>query len=152
MFDDFDSDVQLDVNPEVSPFTYSGGRSERAYLIESLGGFVADQVIADVLYKVKGGKEANVYCCRATPLAASEPVLSPGAGVLVFRAEPGDTLQPGAPVADLVDVDSGAVQTLHACSAGVLYARCSSRWAEPGQRIAKIAGSTLLRTGKLLSP
>ena len=31
-----------------------------------------------------------------------------------------------------------------------LYARVSTRWATPGMRLAKIAGTTLARTGKLL--
>jgi hypothetical protein len=33
----------------------------------------------------------------------------------------------------------------------VLYARSATRWAQPGQPLAKIAGTTLARTGKLLS-
>ena len=57
---------------------------------------------------------------------------------------------PGELIADLVDVDSGAVLPLRAQSAGVLYARVSKRWAPPGERLAKIAGTTLERTGKLL--
>jgi RIO kinase 1 len=49
----------------ISPFTYQGGRAERAYLLEAAADYLADNLIADVLFKVKGGKEANVYCCRA---------------------------------------------------------------------------------------
>lgn len=90
--------------------------------------------------------------CEATPLAGSEPVTVPRAGVLVFHARPGDTLVAGQVVADLVDVDSGEVLPVAALSAGVLYARIATRWAHAGQRIAKIAGTTLARTGKLLSP
>jgi hypothetical protein len=47
--------------------------------------------------------------------------------------------------------DTGAVTPLHAVSAGVLYARMATRWATPGMQLAKIAGTTLARTGKLLS-
>ncbi|MEM7627109.1 MAG: RIO1 family regulatory kinase/ATPase [Planctomycetota bacterium] len=47
--------------------TYTGGKLERAFLLESLRDFFDDQLITDVLYKVKGGKEANVYCCAAHP-------------------------------------------------------------------------------------
>jgi RIO kinase 1 len=36
-------------------------------LISSLGGFFEEQLITDILYHVKGGKEASVYCCRAHP-------------------------------------------------------------------------------------
>ena len=58
----------------------------------------------------------------------------------------------GELVADIVDVDSGAHTPVRARSAGVLYARCGTRWAWPGKRLAKIAGTTLQRTGTLLSP
>ena len=90
--------------------------------------------------------------CQPTPLAASEPVVAPRAGVLVFHHAPGDQVPAGALIADLVDVDSGAVHPLHAQSAGVLYARTATRWATPGQRVAKVAGTTLARSGKLLGP
>ncbi len=40
---------------------------ERQWIIESVGGFYRDNIIADVTRLVKGGKEANVYCCLATP-------------------------------------------------------------------------------------
>ena len=88
--------------------------------------------------------------CQPTPLACSEPITAPRAGVVVFHKEPGNQVAAGEVVADLVDVDTGAVEPLRAQSAGVLYARVATRWATPGKRLAKIAGTTLARTGKLL--
>ena len=90
--------------------------------------------------------------CQPTPLSGSEPVTSPSAGVVVFHHQPGDFIQAGSVVADVVDADSGDVLPLHAQSSGLLYARVSTRWATPGKRLAKIAGTSLARTGKLLSP
>lgn len=90
--------------------------------------------------------------CQPTPLAGSEPITAPRAGIVVFHAQPGQRIAAGAAVADLVDVDTGVVQALCAQSAGVLYARSARRWAAPGERLAKIAGTALSRTGKLLSP
>jgi len=90
--------------------------------------------------------------CEPTPLAGSEPIHAPQAGVLVFHAAPGDRIEAGQTVCDLVDVETGAVTPLRARSAGRLYARSLTRWAEAGQRVAKIAGTSLARTGKLLSP
>jgi uncharacterized protein len=90
--------------------------------------------------------------CQATPLAASEPITAPEAGVVVFHVEPGTAVKPGTVIADIVDADSGKVTPVRAQSAGLLYARCTTRWATPGRRLAKIAGTTLVRTGKLLSP
>ena len=89
--------------------------------------------------------------CQPTPLAASEPVTAPQAGVVVFHRRPGERVEAGDLIADLVDVDSGAVVAVRAQSAGVLSARMSTRWATPGERLAKVAGTTLARTGKLLS-
>jgi hypothetical protein len=90
--------------------------------------------------------------CEPTPLAGSEPVVAPCAGVVVFHRGPGDRVAAGEPVADLVDVDSGSVLTLNAPSDGVLYARIATRWATPGMRLAKVAGTSATRTGKLLGP
>ncbi len=89
--------------------------------------------------------------CQPTPLAGSEPITAPCAGVVVFHREPGDRIAAGDAVADIVDVDTGEVHTLRAQSAGLLYARVATRWATPGKRLCKIAGTTLARTGKLLS-
>jgi predicted deacylase len=88
--------------------------------------------------------------CEPTPLASSEPVTAPCAGVVVFHQAPGARVQAGALIADVVDPDSGEVHLLCARSAGVLYARVATRWATPGRRLAKIAGTALARTGKLL--
>ena len=51
----------------------------------------------------------------------------------------------------MIDVDTGEVEALLTQSAGLLYARVATRWATPGKRLAKIAGTSLARTGKLLS-
>lgn len=40
---------------------------EREWIVTYLGGFYDDQLIVDVLRRVKGGKEATVYCCQAGP-------------------------------------------------------------------------------------
>ena len=89
--------------------------------------------------------------CQPTPLAGSEPIVAPGSGVVVFHKQPGEQVAAGERVADVVDVDTGECQAIHAVSAGVMYARVATRWATPGKRLAKIAGTTLARTGKLLS-
>ncbi len=52
-------------------FTYKAARFEEGWLLDSLGGFYEHQWISDVLRRVKGGKEASVYLCRAgTPIDA----------------------------------------------------------------------------------
>lgn len=93
-----------------------------------------------------------VSVCAATPLASSEPIFAPAAGVVVFHRRPGEHVEAGDVIADLVDVESGVITSLRCQSAGLLYAVCGARWAYAGKRLAKIAGSTLARTGNLLSP
>ena len=88
--------------------------------------------------------------CQPTPLAASEPITSLRAGVVVFHREPGQQVEAGDVIADVVDIDTGAVHPLRTQSAGVMYARVATRWATPGRRLAKVAGTTLVRKGKLL--
>jgi RIO kinase 1 len=47
--------------------TFNASRHERLWLIDSLGTFHETNQIMDILAQVKGGKEANVYCCTAHP-------------------------------------------------------------------------------------
>lgn len=47
--------------------TYRPARFEEVWLRSSLRSFYEQELIVDVLSQVKGGKEANVYCCRAHP-------------------------------------------------------------------------------------
>ena len=50
--------------------SFHASRHEREWILTYLGPFYNDHVIIDVLRQVKGGKEATVYCCRATPAPA----------------------------------------------------------------------------------
>lgn len=89
--------------------------------------------------------------CEATPLTASEPIHAVHAGIVVFHAAPGQALAAGDVVATLVDPASGERTELRTAGGGRMYARIATRWATAGQRLAKVAGSTLRRSGKLLS-
>jgi RIO kinase 1 len=61
-------------------FTYKAARFEEWWLLDSLGDLYEHQWITDVLRRVKGGKEANVYQCRA-----GVAVSSPYAAAKVYR-------------------------------------------------------------------
>ena len=90
--------------------------------------------------------------CVPTPLSGSEPIAAPHAGVVVFHRAPGERVAAGDAIGDVVNALTVEVTTVRCKSDGLLYARCGSRWAAPGKRLAKIAGTSLARTGKLLSP
>ncbi|MEE4617382.1 succinylglutamate desuccinylase/aspartoacylase family protein [Pseudomonas alliivorans] len=88
----------------------------------------------------------------ATPLAAVEPVATPVGGLLVFCAMPGEHVDAGQLIAEIIDPISDAVTSVHALNAGLLYARSLRRMATAGMVIAHVAGKQAYRSGYLLSP
>jgi RIO kinase 1 len=69
--------IQSHANPAAAPAqlgteavfnpTFLSSKHEREWILNYLGHFYDDKQITDVLSRVKGGKEANVYCCAAHP-------------------------------------------------------------------------------------
>ena len=53
-------------------FTYVASRHEREWIVNSLGLFYEMQWFTDILRLVKGGKEASVYQCSASPTSSVE--------------------------------------------------------------------------------
>lgn len=88
----------------------------------------------------------------ATPLAAVEPVTTGAGGLLVFFAVPGDYVEAGTLIAEVIDPISGQVTPVHNFQAGLLYARSLRRMATAGMVIAHVAGLEAYRSGYLLSP
>lgn len=89
--------------------------------------------------------------CEVTPLEAVQPLHAPHAGVLIFHKAPGDVVQAGELVLEVLDPHTDERTPVHAKTSGLLFARVSRRWAGTGMRLAKIAGTQPLRSGKLLS-
>lgn len=90
--------------------------------------------------------------CEPTPLASVEPLTAPSAGIVLYHVEVGTRVEAGDLVAELLDpLTQGAVE-VRAQSPGVFFARSHARFAHPGQRLGKIAGQMLQRSGNLLSP
>ena len=88
----------------------------------------------------------------ATPLAAVEPVTTSVGGLLVFCTQPGEYVEAGQLIADIIDPISDAVTPVHTTHAGLLYARSLRRMATAGMAIAHVAGTEAYRSGYLLSP
>lgn len=91
--------------------------------------------------------------CEATPLSGSQTLHSPVAGVVVFRARPGDRLSVGDLVAEVIDPTAPGASRVHRVCAGVsgvLYAAIGERYVVAGGELCKIAGATPFRTGQLL--
>lgn len=88
--------------------------------------------------------------CQATPLAGSQTLSAPGPGVVVFAAQPGQSLQVGDLVAEVIDPIENQTHRVLAGVPGLLYARIRDRYVTRGAELAKIAGATPFRTGHLL--
>jgi RIO kinase 1 len=65
------NEVLAEVGPatgiEGGEFTtsYTPARFEKGWLLEAVRTFYLDEQISDILFQIKGGKEASVYCCQA---------------------------------------------------------------------------------------
>ncbi len=86
----------------------------------------------------------------ATPLAGAETIKSPVSGVVAFLKKPGDWIQSGDAIAEVIDPLTAEVRTLVSHTEGVLYARENRYFASADMRLAKVAGAKAFRTGKLL--
>jgi len=103
---------------------------------------------------IVGGQAPTLpsHLCYQLPLAATEPLIAPVSGVIVYQVALGENVGSGDTVAHLIDPVSGDRTPVRARTSGLLFARASSRWASAGKRIGKIAGAEIIRSGKLLSP
>ena len=87
----------------------------------------------------------------ATPLAGSESLLAPHAGVVHYHVAPGTEVAPGQLLAEVIDPINDRVTALRANRGGMLYATDSRHYAIAGQWLAKVASAEAFKTGKLLS-
>jgi RIO kinase 1 len=86
---------------QVIQFTYHATYHERDWIVSALSGFMADHVIVDVLHQVRGGKEANVYCCKANPTLGVNLLAAKIYRPRMFRNLKNDTVyRLGRPVLD----------------------------------------------------
>ena len=100
---------------------------------------------------IDGSAPPPPAACAATPLEGVEPVTAPVAGIVVFAKAPGDWVEAGELVAEIVDPLTDERTALHARVSGRCFARTARRYASRGMRLAKIAGAQAFRSGKLLS-
>ena len=82
---------QHDLSSAFHP-SFTGGRQEKKWILKSLGPFYVDEWFTDVLYRVRGGKEATVYCCRAHPATGRDLIAAKVYRPRMFRAMKNDAL------------------------------------------------------------
>ncbi|HBX57247.1 succinylglutamate desuccinylase/aspartoacylase family protein [Pseudomonas sp. UBA2684] len=90
-------------------------------------------------------------CCEATPFEGAEYAYAPHAGVVSFLQPVGARVKAGDPLFEVIDPLDDRHSTVCASTDGVLYVRERMRFAQPGLWLAKVAGRTPIRQGRLLS-
>lgn len=88
--------------------------------------------------------------CAATPLAGSETLYARTPGLVVFAAEPGQTVAAGDLIAEIIDPLDRRIERVLAGVGGVFYARIRDRYITTGGELGKVAGTEAFRTGPLL--
>ncbi len=87
----------------------------------------------------------------ATPLAGSENLTAPCAGVIAYAKRPGDRVEKGDLICEIINPMTGEATPVRAGVSGVMYARSHLRYATLGMDLADVAGATPFRSGWLLS-
>ncbi len=104
--------------------TFTSSRHEREWILTYLGGFFNEQVISDVLSRVKGGKEANVYCCQAFPGLGVELLAAKIYRPRMLRNLRNDALyREGRKVIDEAGKEVRNDRQLHAISKGTTFGK-----------------------------
>ena len=81
--------------------TFTSSRHEREWILNYLGPFYDNKHLTDVLFKVRGGKEANVYCCAAHPSTGLELIAAKVYRPRMFRQLRNDArYRQGRPILD----------------------------------------------------
>ncbi|WLI10584.1 MULTISPECIES: succinylglutamate desuccinylase/aspartoacylase family protein [Pseudomonas] len=89
--------------------------------------------------------------CEATPFAGTQYAYAPHPGVVSYLQPLGARVKVGDPLFEVIDPLTDHHSVVHASTDGILYARERLRFAQPGLWLAKVAGRTPIRQGRLLS-
>ncbi len=87
----------------------------------------------------------------ATALAATDVLMAPVSGLVVYLRELGDRVRAGDIVLEVIEPVSGAVHPVVSRTDGLFFARERQRYARAGRSLAKVAGRVAVRSGKLSS-
>jgi predicted deacylase len=108
--------------------------------------------LQDVGAVAGAGSPLPAPLCEPTPLAASEPLIAPVAGILTYRRDVGGLVSAGEVLAEITDPHTGEATAIASPCDGRFFARAAVRFATPGKRLGKVAGRVPTRSGHLLSP
>jgi len=122
------------------------GRDEAQAHAEGILAFLAEQGF------IGGDWPQPAYeACEGMPFEGTYLHFAPHPGVVTYLRRAGVWVDVGEPLFEVIDPLSDRVSTVCAGTSGVLYATERLRYAQPGFWLAKVAGRTPLRHGRLLS-
>ena len=113
---------------------------------EAILGYLAEQGLISGAWP-----DAPVHSCEAMPFAGAQYAYAPHPGVVSFNQPLGARVKAGDPLFEVMDPLTDRHSVVRASTDGILYARERLRFAQPGLWLAKVAGNTLIRQGRLLS-
>ncbi|WP_338525695.1 succinylglutamate desuccinylase/aspartoacylase family protein [Pseudomonas batumici] len=113
---------------------------------EQILGYLAEQGLINGKWPA-----APAHCCEATPFAGAQYAYAPHPGVISFLQPLGAQVKVGDPLFEVIDPLTDQHSVVTASTDGILYARERLRFAQPGLWLAKVAGHTSIRQGRLLS-
>jgi predicted deacylase len=90
------------------------------------------------------------FKCQPTPLAGSETLHAPAAGIVVFAVQVGQIVHQGDLMVEVIDPIANQTHRVLAGVDGTFYARIRDRYVTTGCELGKIAGAKPFRTGDLL--
>ncbi|MCF5723188.1 M14 family metallopeptidase [Pseudomonas syringae] len=122
------------------------GRDEAIFHAEGILAFLAEQGL------IKGQWPAAQYdACEGMPFEGTEMLFAPHPGVISFLRKPGEWVEAGDEIFEVIDPLSDQVSIVCAGTSGVLFAVERLRYAQAGFWLAKVAGREVLRHGNLLN-
>ncbi|MCU1739266.1 MULTISPECIES: succinylglutamate desuccinylase/aspartoacylase family protein [Pseudomonas] len=113
---------------------------------EQILGYLAEQGLISGQWPA-----APALCCEASPFAGAQYAYAPHPGVVSFLQPLGAQVKVGDPLFEVIDPVTDQHSVVTASTDGILYARERLRFAQPGLWLAKVAGRTPIRQGRLLS-
>jgi uncharacterized protein len=122
------------------------GRTEATAYAEGILAFLAEQGLISGEWP-KPAQDA----CEGMPFEGTELLFAPHPGVISFLRKPGEWIEAGDEIFEVIDPLSDRVSTVCAGTSGVLFAIERLRYAQPGFWLAKVAGREALRHGRLLN-
>ncbi|MBD8494840.1 succinylglutamate desuccinylase/aspartoacylase family protein [Pseudomonas syringae] len=122
------------------------GQAQACAHADGILAFLAEQGLIEGPVAAPAGEP-----CEGMPFEGTELIHAPHPGVVTYLRTPGAWVEAGEPLFEVIDPLSDQASLVCSSTDGVLFAVERLRYAQPGFWLAKVAGRTARRHGRLLS-